>query len=137
MSIRALNWAFDQRGMHATSKLVLIAIANHADDNGYAWPGIDGIAERWGMSPRTVSRHVHLLSMDEYVTVAPRFRSNGSQTSNAYQLNMTPLTDCHPPHDNSVTPRTYNTTNIRHYSYTGGLARMVELTGGAPAINRA
>ena len=104
MSIRALNWAFDQRGIHATSKLVLIAIANHADDNGYAWPGIDGIAERWGMSPRTVSRHVHLLSMDEYVAVAPRYRSNGSQTSNAYQLNMTPLTDCHPPHDNAVIP---------------------------------
>ena len=104
MSIRALNWAFDQRGIHATSKLVLIALANHADDNGYAWPGIDGIAERWGMSPRTVSRHIHLLSVDEYIAVAPRYRSNGSQTSNAYQLSMTPLTDCHPPHDTAVIP---------------------------------
>jgi len=104
LSIRALNWAFDQRGMHATSKLVLIALANHADDNGYAWPGIDGIAERWGMSPRTVSRHIHLLGVDEYIAVAPRYRSNGSQTSNAYQLSMTPLTDCHPPPDTAVIP---------------------------------
>jgi hypothetical protein len=104
VSVRALNWAFDQRGMHSTSKLVLIALANHADDNGYAWPGIDGIAERWGMHPRTVSRHIHLLGVDGYVTVSPRYRDNGSQTSNAYQLSMTPPAECHPPHDTAVIP---------------------------------
>ena len=104
MSVRALNWAFDQKGMQPASKLLLIALANHADDNGYAWPGIEGIADRWDMSSRTVSRHIHLLSIDGLITVSPRYRDNGSQTSNAYQLSMTPLTDCHPPHDTGVIP---------------------------------
>ena len=104
MSVRALNWAFDQKGMQPASKLLLIALANHADDSGYAWPGIEGIADRWDMSPRTVSRHIHLLSIDGLISVSPRYRDNGSQTSNAYQLSMTPLTDCHPPPDTGVIP---------------------------------
>ena len=96
MSIKCLAWAWGRR-LPPLPKLILLAVADHADDTGFAWPGINGVAEKCGLSRRTVQRHMNYLSDKGLVTVEPRTRPDGSATSNSYQINMTPVSESHPP----------------------------------------
>jgi DNA-binding transcriptional ArsR family regulator len=49
-------------------KFVLIAMADHADhDGGNIYPGIETIAQKTGLSERTVRRHVKALINDGYL----------------------------------------------------------------------
>ena len=116
MSIKCLAWAWGKQ-LPPLPKLVLLAIADHADDSGYAWPGVSGVAQKCGVSKRTVQRYVNVLVQLKIVDVETRQRSDGSHTSNAYQLNIhgchPPVSDSHPPmtgetppHDTPVTPLT-------------------------------
>ena len=116
MSIKCLAWAWGKQ-LPPLPKLVLLAIADHADDNGYAWPGVNGVAQKCGVSKRTVQRYVNVLVQLKIVDVETRQRIDGSHTSNAYQLNIhgshPPVSDSHPPmtgvtppHDTTVTPLT-------------------------------
>ena len=116
MSIKCLAWAWGKQ-LPPLPKLVLLAIADHADDNGYAWPGVSGVAQKCGVSKRTVQRYVNTLVQRDIISVETRQRPDGSNTSNAYQLNIhdchPPVSDSHPPmtgvsppHDTPVTPLT-------------------------------
>ena len=114
MSIKCLAWAWGKQ-LPPLPKLVLLAIADHADDNGYAWPGVSGVAQKCGVSKRTVQRYVNTLVQRAIISVETRQRPDGSNTSNAYQLNIhdshppvsdrhPPMTQVSPPHDTPVTP---------------------------------
>ncbi|MEL7820991.1 helix-turn-helix domain-containing protein, partial [Pseudomonas aeruginosa] len=43
MSIKAMNWAWEQP-LSPVPKLVLMALADNADDHGYCWPKMKTIA---------------------------------------------------------------------------------------------
>ncbi|HEY7821260.1 MAG TPA: helix-turn-helix domain-containing protein, partial [Acidimicrobiia bacterium] len=58
MSIEALNWAWEQSCPNPTSKLVLMALADHANSDGECWPAMKRIAQLSGISPRQVSTHI-------------------------------------------------------------------------------
>ena len=96
MSIKCLAWAWGRK-LPPLPKLILLAIADHADDTGYAWPGINGVAEKCGLSRRTIQRHLNVLTDKGIITVEPRTRPDGSATSNSYQVNMEGVSGCHPP----------------------------------------
>jgi len=96
MSIKCLAWAWGEK-LPPLSKLILLAIADHADDTGYAWPGIKGVAEKCGLSRRTIQRNLNVLTDKGIITVKPRTRPDGSATSNSYQVNMGGASACHPP----------------------------------------
>ena len=61
INLRATQWAYDQEGLSATAKAVLMTFAIHANDRGYTWPGVDHIASRWGMDRKTVRRQIEVL----------------------------------------------------------------------------
>jgi hypothetical protein len=61
MSIAALNWAWSQNCRNPTSKLVLLALADKANEDGECWPGMDSVAEMAGVSSRQVSTHLARL----------------------------------------------------------------------------
>lgn len=64
MSIRASNWAWETGralSLNQGELLVLIRIADHADNDGRCWPGMDGIAEYTCMHEATVRRNVGRL----------------------------------------------------------------------------
>ena len=103
MSIKCLAWAWGKK-LPPLPKLILLAIADHADDTGYAWPGIKGVAEKCGLSRRTVQRHLNVLIDKDIITVKPRTRPDGSATSNSYQVNMEGASACHPPASESHPP---------------------------------
>lgn len=64
MSIWAVNWALHSEVPNATHKLVLIALANFADDQDEAWPHVATLAELASTSPRTVHRALEGLEAD-------------------------------------------------------------------------
>ncbi|QEH97309.1 helix-turn-helix domain-containing protein [Gluconobacter thailandicus] len=60
MSIRAIKWAYSLK-LPATTKFVLVTLAEHADDDGECWPLQTRIAEMTGLTDRTVRYVVHGL----------------------------------------------------------------------------
>ena len=97
-----MTWAWEQE-LPPLTKLVLMAIADHCDDEGYAWPGIRGIAKKCGVAHRTVQRQVEDLQDKGILKVEPRQRPDGSSSSNGYTvvLNGTiryeGVSESHPP----------------------------------------
>lgn len=87
MSIKALNWAWEQN-LAPTTKLILLAFADHADDSGVCWPGRKGVAAKCGVSTRTVERQVKTLEQHGLIWREPRFRSDGSQRTSLYHLTL-------------------------------------------------
>lgn len=87
MSIEALSWAWEQK-LKPGPKLVLLALADHADHEGVCWPGFDGLAAKTGMSRSTVIENVKQLVALELVTVEKRADSNGHRASNRYILHI-------------------------------------------------
>lgn len=77
MSIEALAWAWTQDVPNASAKLVLLALADHANGDGYCWPAMTRIAVMTGLSDRQVSRHVTTLAELGLVIKADRRRSAG------------------------------------------------------------
>ena len=87
MSNLVQGWAWQQQ-VSGTDKLILIALADHADDTGHCWPGTKGIAEKCGVSRRTVVASVSRLTEAGLIVCESRHRKDGSQTSNEYFLQI-------------------------------------------------
>ena len=86
MSIQASGWALEQ-DLPARPKLVLVAIANHADHtNGYCWLRATTIAAEAACTPRSVFRYVGSLVRNGYIRKAPRKGADGKQRANDYWI---------------------------------------------------
>ena len=86
MSIEALNWAWSVPDVSPAQKLVLLALANYADERGKCWPSIRTVSERTCLARRTVSRALETLGKAGLVKSVTRSRDDGSQSSNVYHL---------------------------------------------------
>ena len=79
------DWAWSVV-LPATAKLVLVALADSADELGACWPSHSALAAKCNVSDRTVRRALIELQAKQLVLVEPRFKTNGSRTSNRYRL---------------------------------------------------
>jgi len=88
MSIDAMNWCRELRGLKGTEKSVLHVICDrYNDDLGYAWPTISRIAMESGWSYRTVSRCLRYLEMHGYIASYRQFYAHDEKpASNRYYL---------------------------------------------------
>jgi hypothetical protein len=91
-----MNWAWRQQ-LPSTPKLVLMALADAADDEGICWPSVATIAVKACVSTRTVQRVIQTLIKRQMLSVEQRYRSNGSCSSNGYRLSLGGVTNCHRP----------------------------------------
>lgn len=83
-----MHWAWSQV-LPPAPKLILMALADNADDAGYCWPRVKKIAERCSVSERTVQRTLKSFETSALLRVIRRFRpEDGRQTSNGYQLGL-------------------------------------------------
>jgi len=87
MSLAAITWAFKQ-DLAPTKKMVLIALADHCDDDGKCWPGLKLVAKKANVTKRTLQRVMVELENDGILRVEERRRENNSQQSNLYFLLM-------------------------------------------------
>ena len=58
----------------------------YADSEGKCWPGIKTIASDMRLSRSTVKRALTDLEQHGYLQKIPRYRDNGSSTSNLYSV---------------------------------------------------
>lgn len=63
--------------------LVLLAIADHADDRGWAWPGIDSLARKSRLSTRHVTRCLNNLAAAGQLQIQT---NRGPRGTNLYQV---------------------------------------------------
>jgi hypothetical protein len=87
MSIKAMHWAWEQR-LPPSLKLVLMALADAADDAGQCWPSLRTLAAKCCVSERTVQRVMKDFERMGLLLVTRRFTADGRQTSNAYRLDL-------------------------------------------------
>jgi Helix-turn-helix domain len=86
-----MTWVWDHAGVAGTDLLLLLAIADHADDHGgNAWPSIATLAAKTRLDPRTVRRVITRLEAAGHLVIT---RRAGRSQTNRYTLLMTAPTE--------------------------------------------
>jgi hypothetical protein len=89
MSIRWMTWAFEQ-SLAPNRKIVLLALADWAGDDGRCWPSQRSIGEKASMHPGTVRRHLAELEAAGYLTRTHRGSEAGGRSSDLVELHWEP-----------------------------------------------
>lgn len=83
-----MNWAWEQE-LAPTPKLILMALADAANESDECWPGIPFIARKCCVSERTVQRVLQDFQVAQLMTIQAQFDpKNGRRRSNKYCLNI-------------------------------------------------
>ena len=111
MSVQAIAWVLEKSQSRLAARLVLLAIANHADADGVdSWPSVRAIAREARITERQVQRCLpSLIALGELKMLI----GMGPHGTNSYAIpalaatrggdNLSPPTNgkCHPPGDKS------------------------------------
>lgn len=102
VSLKAMNWVWDHSPAAGTELLVLLAIADNADDTGAnAYPSTDTLARKTRLDTRTVQRVVRRLEDHGHVVV----HRGGGRAANRYSVPLTiPPQRTDTPGDNPPSP---------------------------------
>lgn len=88
MSIKAIAWAIEQ-DIHPRDKLVLIILANYANDKNYAWPSVKTVMKNTGLKRSAIFEALNSLEAVGIITRTARTRkTDGRQTSSTIRLNV-------------------------------------------------
>jgi hypothetical protein len=82
-----MNWAWEQ-ALPPSSKLILMALADAANEEGRCWPRIRIIASKCCVADRTVQRILRAFEESGLLLVVRRFSAHGAQLSNDYWLGL-------------------------------------------------
>ena len=61
MSIRIMTNVWERSDINPTQKLVLLALADWANDEGLCWPSIDRLCQKSGLKRRSVQMAIHAM----------------------------------------------------------------------------
>lgn len=88
-----MTWVWENSRSQLTDRLVLLAIADQARDDGTdAWPSIARLAVKVGVSERTVQRSIRKLAELGELAIT---EGGGRHRPNTYRVVMETMTDCH------------------------------------------
>lgn len=114
MSARALDWAREQVRIHGpkiplASRMILLCLADRANDEDLAWPSIDTLVDdTGGISRSTIFRHLEPLYGAGLVEKVRRVRDDGGWRANGFRLlitaGQTPRVNLTPPPSQIDTP---------------------------------
>lgn len=76
MSVEAMAWAFKQEIDDAQTKLVLLALCDHADEDGLCWPSQERLAKKAACSHDTAARRLLALEKLGFIQRRRRARQN-------------------------------------------------------------
>ena len=88
MSFQAMSWAASQDCPNSVSKLVLMMLANYADDRHQTYPSYKKLGQLCSCNDRTVMRAINQLKDIGLLTVTKRYGDDGKQTSNSFTLSV-------------------------------------------------
>lgn len=80
------NEIYDDPELSGKAKLVLLYLHDRANQKGESWYAINTIAQNLSLSRSTVKRAIAELVCRGLLRIQPRFRMNGGQSSNCYQI---------------------------------------------------
>jgi hypothetical protein len=98
MSIRVMSQVWESTTLDPFERLVLLSLADHADDEGHCYPSIARLCRRTGMKERGVQNVIRRLEEKGCLTIAP---NKGKRGTNLYTV--TPAPDA-PPHSMHPAP---------------------------------
>lgn len=75
-----------QSDLNHRARSVYMCLKDHADSEGRCWPGIKTIAAELNLSRSTVKRALDDLCNAGLISREPRWRENGSLSSNLYRI---------------------------------------------------
>ncbi len=109
MSIQCMTRVWAESKHKGSQLLLLLAIADNASDDGFAWPSVQTLAKKTRMSDRHTVRMLEdleksgelILSKAEgkrhqYIVTVGLTTEQINKTANSRMLKMSPLTSCHP-----------------------------------------
>lgn len=89
MSVKAMSWAFGLTDLSEGHKLLLLALADFADDNGICWPSQETLAVKCGVTDRTVRSRLKDLEAQNLLIRQPRYsKDRRGRTSDRIVLNL-------------------------------------------------
>lgn len=97
---------FDSKTLGPTERLIMLALADHADDAGRCYPSMQRLQERTGLSERAVQTNVRALTDKGYLRVIV---GGGKGNANVYFVSANPAAETpyqmHPAADAPQTPQ--------------------------------
>jgi hypothetical protein len=88
MSVKVMTWVWERSPVAGNERLVLLAIADSAEDDGRnAWPSVATLARKTRLDPRTVQRVIRRLQDSGHLAVATAAGRGGA---NVYSVLMNP-----------------------------------------------
>jgi hypothetical protein len=81
--IKPIGFILDSN-LPPTEKLLMVSLAEFADENGLCWPSKETLSRRAQVSKRTVDKYIKLLAADGWISVS----ENRGRRSNSYNLNL-------------------------------------------------
>lgn len=88
MSIRVSAWAWELECNSSGEKLVLLALSDHAGDDGTCRPGTARLSEKTGIGDSTVRKHLDALAARGVISRTRRRRPDGKLGGYRYTLNV-------------------------------------------------
>jgi len=87
MSIKAMNYVWEHSPQKGSSLLLLLAIADFADDDGRAFPGVDRLAKKTRMGKRNTQYLIKkLVESGELIVDSNKGIETGQGKTNLYQI---------------------------------------------------
>ena len=86
MSIRLMGAVWGRTDLSTTQKLIMLAICDMANDEGYCWPSMALIEEKCSLSNSCVRENITGLVRNGFLRKEQRQRSDGSYSSNLYHI---------------------------------------------------
>ena len=117
MSLEAITWAFRQ-SLTPSEKLVLLTLADYADDENKCWPKQETLATRTGLTRPTIALKMRTLAERNLIT-----RQHRQHTSDMTYLNIDNTTYNEQPKtkNKTRTPRVFQPptlTDVQAYAKT-------------------
>ena len=113
MSIEYLNKSLKINGLTPTAKLVLVILANYADEKGSCYPSHKHIANMIGLkSKKSVQNYIKEFEKKNLLIIEHRRLDNGGYTSNRYTLTLD-TTELHPMETSDTRVGLESSTNTK------------------------
>lgn len=90
MSIRLMAAIFESTTLGPTERLIMLALADHADDDGRCYPSIQRLCQRTGLSERAVRTNLRALEKSGYVRTE---NGGGRGGTSLYFISANPAAD--------------------------------------------
>ena len=86
MSVQAITWALDYAASGVAEKVILLVLANYANEFGVSWPSQKTLADQTALGERTVRRVLADMERRGVIRRIVRRRGNGSRQSDMILL---------------------------------------------------